>query len=194
MAIRWTQAAMREVAQEERAGIGLSPFQTLDPYKLASEHGIAVYPIDELTDDMCSEESVRHFTENRQKAWSAALVPIGPSRIIIENTAHLVVRRRSSIAHELGHHLLEHSFDEVLLTDDGCRRFDRETEKQADFISGELLIPQQAAKKAAFNEWTNEQVAAAFNVSEQFAQWQMSGPRVLAQRALAKQARSGRAR
>lgn len=188
MPTRWTQAAMREVAQEERTGIGLTPLQPLDPYRLAAEHGIPIYPIDELSDELCSEESVQHFTHNRRTVWSAALVPVGTVRLIIENTAHTVARRRSSIGHELGHHLLEHAFDHVLLTEDGCRRFDPVKEKQATFIAGELLIPTLAANRAAFDQKTNQQVAAVYGVSEQFAQMRMSGPRVMAQRALAKQA------
>ncbi|SMD24614.1 protein of unknown function [Lentzea albidocapillata] len=72
-----------------------------------------------------------------------------------------------SIAHELGHFLLEHVFDEVLLTAEGCRRFDREKEKQAKFVSGELLVPKKAAVQAALDDMTNAQVA----------QMQMSGTR-----------------
>jgi len=179
---------MRELVHEERTGIGLTPFQPLDPYSLAAEHGIDVYPIDQLADPLCSQEIVQYFMTTRRTVWSAALIAIGPSRLIIENTAHSVTRRRSSLAHELGHHFLEHEFDDVLLTENGCRRFDRAKEKQATFVSGELLIPLQAAQRAAYDEQTNEQVAAAFGVSEQFAQMCMAGPRVVARRAIEKQA------
>lgn len=188
MANSWTQAAMREVAREERTGIGLTLFEPLDPYRLAAEHGISIYPISTLADELCSDDSIQHFTQTRPTAWSAALVPVGPSRLIIENTSHALVRRRSSIAHELGHHLLEHDFDEVILTEDGCRRFDGLKEKQATFMAGELLIPQAAAQRAAYDEKTNAHMAAYFEVSEQFAQMRMYGPRIIAQRARAKQA------
>jgi Zn-dependent peptidase ImmA (M78 family) len=187
MVSRWTQAKMREVAEEEREELGLAWNEPLDPYALAEKHGIPVYPIHELADDC--QVAVAHFTETRQHAWSAALVPVGRRRLIIENTAHLPVRRRSNIAHELGHHLLEHDFDQVLLADEGCRRFDGEKEKQAKFISAELLIPNKAAMRAAYNGLSNDQVAAMFNVSTQFAQMRLHGARVIAQRAIAKQAR-----
>ncbi|MGV9654455.1 hypothetical protein [Streptomyces sp. NPDC003554] len=39
---------MREVAQEERAELGLGPTDPLDPYALAEEHGISVYTLDNL--------------------------------------------------------------------------------------------------------------------------------------------------
>jgi Zn-dependent peptidase ImmA (M78 family) len=61
----------------------------------------------------------------RSKVWSVVLVPIGRMQIILENAAYALVRRRSSLAHEMSHHLLEHKFDTVLLTDDGSCAFDK---------------------------------------------------------------------
>jgi IrrE N-terminal-like domain len=82
-----------------------------------SEHGIPVYPIDELPDQHCSQEAVAYFTAGRRSAvWSAALVPVGAGRLILENTGHSLARRCASVAHELSHHFLEHEFDDVLLS------------------------------------------------------------------------------
>jgi IrrE N-terminal-like domain len=192
MAQRWTQESMKEVAAEERGWLGLGLMDRLDPYVLACEHGIPVYPIDELPDQHCSQEAVAHFTVSRSSVWSAALVPVGAGRLILENTGHSLTRRCASMAHELSHHFLEHEFDDVLLSDDGCRKVDKKKEKEANFLAGELLIPYQAALKAAFAEKANEEIATMFGVSTQFAQMCMKGARVHAQRALAKQAQSGR--
>jgi IrrE N-terminal-like domain len=194
MAQRWTQAQMKEVAAEERRWLGLGPLDPLDPYALAREHGIPVYPIDQLPDGICSAEAVRHFTVNRTGVWSAALVPAGPGRIILENTAHARCRRCSSLAHELSHHFLEHPFDNVLLTDENGCLFDKTKEKQASFLAAELLVPYQAALKAAFTDKTNDEIAEAYGVSTQFAQMRMAGARKHASRALAKQARTMRPR
>lgn len=90
----------------------------------------------------------------------------------------------------MSHHLLEHEFDDVLLTDDGCRKVNSRNENEANFLAGELLIPYQAALKAAFAGNTNDEVAAAYGVSPQFTQMRMKGARVHAQRALAKQSRN----
>jgi hypothetical protein len=49
-----------------------------------------------------------------------------------------------------------------------CRNFDAIAEKQAKFLSGELLVPQQAARRAAFTDTTTETVATWFGVSKQF--------------------------
>jgi hypothetical protein len=182
--MKWTQAAMREVAEEERAGLGLGPDDPFDPYALCAEHGIPVYSIGDLSG--VSQEAVEHFTRTKTGSWSAALVPVGTARMIIENPAHHPHRRRANISHELGHHLLEHPFTGVLLSESHAEAFAANHEKQATFMAGELLIPKSAANGAAFAGWTNEQVSAHFGVSKQFAQMQMSGPRVYAQRARAR--------
>lgn len=181
--MRWTQKAMRIVADEERAALRLGPYDPLDPYALCQEHGIPVYPLTEFTDE---HDAVAHFLIARGGSWSAALVPYGAARIIIENDGHALVRRRSSIAHELGHHLLEHEFHGIILGEDHRRQFDPQLEKEATFLAGELLVPFVAVERMAFDGWSNEQVAARYGVSEQFAQMQMKGQRVRATRAAAK--------
>lgn len=183
---RWTQKLMREVAQEEREALGLAVTDKLDPYQLADEHGIPVYTLTELRDWELSEEAHSHFFANTTGTWSAALVPLGSSRLIIENDGHAEVRRRASVAHELGHHLLEHAFAEALLGGNHERLFDKTDEKQANFMAGELLIPDGAAFKAAYARWSNAQVADAYGVSERFAQMQMKGARVVAERTVKK--------
>jgi len=175
MARRWTQGKMKEVAAEERSGLGLGPLEPLAPYALAREHGIPVYPIDELPDEHCSKEAVAHFTITRPKVWSAALIPAGGIRLILENTGHSLTRRCSSLAHEMSHHLPEHGFDDILLTDDGCRKINSRNENEANFLAGELLIPYQAALKAAFAGKANDEVAATHGVSPQFAQMRSAG-------------------
>ena len=97
MTPRWTQKLMAEVAAEERDGLGLGLMDPLDPYELAESHGIRVYPLSTLADDQCPESTIAHFKITNSKAWSAALIPVGTARIIIENDSHGVVRRRSSI-------------------------------------------------------------------------------------------------
>ena len=183
--MRWTQKLMREVAKEERQSLGLTSTDKLDPYQLADEHGIPVYSLSELRSWDLSEEAHNYFSSNKTGKWSAALVPLGRGRFIVENDGHADVRRRASIAHELGHHLLEHSFNGALMGDHE-HLYDTTKEKQATFVAGELLVPDAAAFKAAYARWTNAHVARAYGVSEQFAQMQMKGPRVIVQRSVNK--------
>jgi Zn-dependent peptidase ImmA (M78 family) len=180
---------MRQVAQEERTEMGLRDHDPLDPYCLAGQHGIPIYTITHLLEHGLRPDTHKHFHQVSTRSWSAALIPLGAARVIVENDAHTKVRRRTNIAHEMGHHLLEHSFENVVLGEDHKRQFDKSQEKQALFISGELLVPESAAVKAAFANWDNARVAQTFDVSEQFAQMRMRGARVIAQRAATKKQR-----
>ncbi|MGW2867903.1 ImmA/IrrE family metallo-endopeptidase [Kitasatospora sp. NPDC001225] len=178
---------MRELALEERDELGLGPTDRFDPYELADAHGIRVYSLGQLRGvGGLGIEAHGHFTLDESSSWSAALVPLGPARVIVENESHAQVRRRSNIAHELGHFLLEHPFDNVILGEDHKRQFNEQQEKEATFMAGELLIPHAAAERMAFRGWDNARVAEAYEVSTQFAQMQMKGQRVRAQRAAQK--------
>lgn len=190
MTHRWTQAKMAALAVEERQGLGLDMMDRLDPYLLCAEHGVAVYAFDELEAFDCPAATLEHFTNGASK-WSAALVPVGSARLIIENTAHEMPRRRSNIAHEMSHLLLEHEFDDLLLGEDHERLFDAMVEKEALYLSGEILVPSEACKRMAFRDRDNAAVAEQFGVSLQFAQMRMRGPRVMATNARRKQARHG---
>lgn len=92
--------------------------------------------------------------------WSSSAVvcngyPPGNRPHRCRNDKHPPVRRHPNIAHELGHHLLEHAFDQVVLAEDHKRVLDEQQEKQATFMAGELVIPLQAAERLAFDGWDN---------------------------------------
>lgn len=114
MSRRWTQRAGPCRRTPRRTGA--VPF---DPYGLCKLYGISILPLEGLADFGCAPESIAHLTFVRPEVWSAALVPEGTGRFILENTVHEPARRRSNIAHEAGHLMLEHEFDTVLWTDDG---------------------------------------------------------------------------
>lgn len=192
MSFRWTQKLMAELAADERRELGLGIMDPLDPYELAERHGVPVYAISDLEASGCTQSTIKHFLATRKDAWSAAIIPVGPSQIIIENDAHDHVRQRSNLAHEMSHHLLEHAFPDTLLTQDHDRSFSPKVEKEALYLSGELLIPDRACVKLAFKGADNHEVGARFEVSTHMAQMRMKGARVLAENALKKQARAQR--
>ncbi|MFI9580393.1 ImmA/IrrE family metallo-endopeptidase [Streptomyces sp. NPDC052236] len=165
--------------------------------RLTGEYGIPVYAMNDLGDSGCSSEALDHFTLRRPEAWSAALVPSGTARFIVENCVHTLQRRRSNVAHEMSHLILEHEFEGILFADGGCRELGPEMaakERQASDLSGELLIPMSAAITAALSKRSDEEVAEQFDVSVRFAAWRMnaSGARKIAHRTLQKRAAGSR--
>jgi hypothetical protein len=180
----------KRLALEVRAEIGLGPLDRLDPRALADEYGIPIYTVSGLA-SACDPAVGDWINGAGQAAFSAALVPCGTARFIVDNDLHALTRRMSSIAHEMAHILCEHQFAEVLVTADGCRAASREDEAQADWLGGELLIPYTAAVAAARAGWHDQQVADAYGVSPRRAAMRMnaSGARMIVHRQRAARAR-----
>jgi Zn-dependent peptidase ImmA (M78 family) len=88
----------------------------------------------------------------------------------------------------MAHVLREHAFVATLMDNDGCRVSDPQQEAEATELSGELLLPFEAAKLLAFDGVSDAHAAERFGVSIEFARWRMqsTGARIIAQRARAK--------
>jgi hypothetical protein len=166
--------AARRLALEVRTELGLTPYRALDPWALAQLYGIPVYALDEMAGWGCDGRTASYFTDLRPDAFSAALVPVGSGRVIVENSGQSRNRRRASLSHEMAHVLLEHPFREIQSALDRCSVGDRETEAEADLLGGELLIPSQAALAAARDGTSDEQVARRYRVSVPFARMRMN--------------------
>lgn len=164
----------QKLALELRAELGVDAYERFDPYALADEYGIPVFRLSDLGQDPAAREAAAHYAQDGSATFSAALVPAGNKRIILDNDAHDPRRRRNSVSHEMSHLVLEHEFGQVLLTGDGYRAFKPDNEEEADWLGGELLIPYAAAERAARLDWADEQVADAYDVSIQLARMRMN--------------------
>lgn len=191
--MKLSKAEIRRRAVEIRkTDLGLGKFERFCPYDLAREHGIEVITLDELVEAGCSPDAIAYFTSERPDRWSAAVIPAGTGQFIVENTAHLYVRRRANVSHEMAHVMLEHEFDRVLFAAEsagGCHNpANKDQEWEAAELGAELLLPYDAAHRAARARRTDEQVAEFFDVSVQLAGWRMkaTGARLVAERAKAK--------
>jgi hypothetical protein len=164
----------RKLALEVRGELGLTAFVRFDPYQLATEYGIPVYPLSDLGRDSAASNAARHFSADGAAVLSAALVPAGAGMFIIDNDQLPSVRRRSSVSHEMSHVLLEHSFENIIVTADGCRHLDKDKEDEATWLAGELLIPYAAAERAAWADLSDADVAETFDVSARLAAMRMN--------------------
>ncbi|WP_243073670.1 ImmA/IrrE family metallo-endopeptidase [Microbacterium sp. SS28] len=181
---RINKAACKRLAGEVRAELSLGLMDPLDPWQLAEEYGVTVMALGDLPLDHHIRE---HFHSVRAEVFSGALLPHRTGAVIIENDAHPLARRRSTMGHEMAHVVGEHKFGTSLVNERGCRTADKFQEDEAAEISGELLIPSDAAKRLARQRATDDDVAQLFGVSTEFARWRMNatGARIIAQRAAA---------
>jgi Zn-dependent peptidase ImmA (M78 family) len=165
------KAEAKKIALQERQDLGIEVFAALDPYQHAERWGIEVVDLD-YADSLLA---AHHFKVTNLTKFSAMLVPDDTGYVIIENNGHDTARRRSTIAHEMSHVILEHEFDILLGSENSCRSSASPVEAEAAELSGELLVPSDAALWAARLDWSNEQVASHFQVSVKMAAWRMNG-------------------
>lgn len=183
------KAALKRLALELRREVDLTAHDLFDPLILAKLYGVEVVRLSEIA---CSPEALRHFQIVRPERFSGALVPLPDgSTVIIENDCHEQERRASTASHEVAHVALEHPFAATLADSKGCRVSIKEHEAEAAELSGELLLPSDAARQLAFDQVADDEVASRFGISVPFARWRMNatGARKFAARARAKRRR-----
>lgn len=174
---------IRGVAKDVRRSIGLTQFVRIDPWAAADSLGIPVIPLTDL--DGC--RAVVYFGGAGLAEFSAATGFVSTSRFIVVNDHHHPNRQASSVAHELGHALLQHPPAPVL-TGDGFRNWDGDTEEQAAYFAGVLLVPDEACRWIMKDGLSLSAAARLFGVSEHMIDYRLnkSGARLIHRRALAK--------
>lgn len=175
---RGRKAQLTRLAVEVRHEIGVKLTDPIDPRVIAALYGFKVLPISRLG---LPPEVLVEMRMSLSERWSGATVSDGSYTVILENDLHAVGRRNATIAHEVSHILLEHSLQSHFTYERHCGA-GKEIEKEADLLSGELLIPGEAARQAARRRAQDYQVAEHFGVSVPFARWRLnvSGARKVA--------------
>jgi Zn-dependent peptidase ImmA (M78 family) len=155
---------------EVRREIGAKPTDPIDPRVIADLYGFKVLAASGLGLPSVVLGELQTSLSDR---WSGATVSDGRYAVILENDFHPVGRRNATIAHEVSHILLEHSLQSHLAYERHCGAA-KDMEEEADSLSGELLIPGDAARRAARVGARDNQVAEHFGVSVPFARWRMN--------------------
>ncbi|WBM79127.1 ImmA/IrrE family metallo-endopeptidase [Cryobacterium breve] len=172
----------KKLALELREELGADAHVPFDPYEFAESYGIDVIKLSTLGTDARLE-----FLKADGSALSGALIPVGTGQVILENDAQPAARRRTTLCHEIAHVVLEHSFGISLANERKCG-LAGDQEAEADWLSGEMLIPYDGALRLARAGAPDVRVAQAFDVSLAVARWRMngSGARTVAARMRAK--------
>lgn len=139
---RGFKSEANNTAKDIRAELSIKPTEPLDPLNLADYLGIPVIGLSTIA--QVAYDAHRHFTRREPSAFSAVTVFRGNARTIIHNDAHTEGRQASNLTHELSHALLLHE-PTPALNDSGCRLWDPTIEEEADFLSGAILVPEEAA-------------------------------------------------
>jgi IrrE N-terminal-like domain len=146
-----------------RQELDLAPTAPIDLHAVAKRIGLVIVPLSEFRTECPS--AVDQLTVVDPSAWSAGLIPVGPSeKILLHNDAHSPVRQRSNIAHEIAHVLSNHPLT-LPLDNSGCRVVDQGVEEEANWLGGVILIPDAAAVYIVRAALTTQEACHQYGVS-----------------------------
>ena len=171
---RGFKAEAERIAKRLRADADLGISEPLDLRALAKSLDVRVVSAKTLV----PIERLQEIENIQAYALSACTFEINERPVIVYNPIRSRPRRRSDIAHELAHIILEHDLTEIQYLDGVPFRTCRpDEEQQATTLGGSLLVPRPALLKEARRGTTVDQIAEKYGVTKQMAQfrWNSTG-------------------
>ena len=168
---RGFKSEAERIARRVQAELGVSASESVTPESLAELLGIEVRSGDELIPR-------KRFVELEQVqpgAFSACTFrPSADRVVVVYNPLSAKSRRRSDLAHELAHALLNHELSRVeKLGDVTFLSCDPTQEEEAAWLSGCLLLPRTLLLAEAGRGADAKEIARKVGVSERMAQYRL---------------------
>lgn len=176
---RGFKSEAEEIAKRVREELGLAADQRVVPEELAKLLGIEVLAGDQLI----PRDRFLELEEVQPDAFSACtLQPSADRVVVVYNPLSSESRRRSDVAHELAHNLLDHELSRIeKLGDVAFLSCDPTQEEEAAWLSGCLLLP-RALLLAEVRKGSNTgAIARKCGVSERMVQYRLNVTGVLRQ-------------
>ena len=173
------------IAREVRRELKLASASPLDVWRLAEHLDIPLVPLSSFQD--VAPLAADLFLNGGREMFSGVTVFRGSARTVVFNDAHAPGRQASDIGHELSHGLLLHP-PAVAVDERGCRYWDRELEDEANWLSGALLVPEEAAFQVVRRGWSLSEAASYYGVTPAMMEFRIrvTGAEKRVQRAAAK--------
>ena len=177
---RGFKSEAERIAGRVRADLGLSATQSVDPEDLAELLGIKV----RAGDTVIPRERFEELERIQPSAFSACtLRPAVNRTVVVYNPLFSATRRRSDLAHELGHILLDHELSRMeKLGDFTFLTCDNTQEEEAAWLAGCLLLPRALLLAEVRNGAGAKEIATKCGVSESMAQYRLNVTGVTRQR------------
>lgn len=160
----------RDLATEVRGEIGLSPLDSLDPWKLAEYLDIPVWPLTSYDDAI--PDAVDYLSRQNTGVFSAMIACRSLQRVIIYNDGHALTRQRADISHELAHALLMHQPHPALAG--WPPHYDKVQEEEAKWLGGVLQVTDEFCLSCCRSGMKILEAALSMGVSQQLMRWRMN--------------------
>ena len=178
---RGFKSEAERIARRVRVELGLGATESATPEMLADLLGIQVRAGDELI----PRERFVELERMQPGSFSACTIRPSDGRVVVVyNPLSAKSRRRSDLAHELAHTLLEHELSRVeRLGDVTFLSCDPTQEEEAAWLSGCLLLPRALLLAEVRRGFGATEIAKKCGVSEGMAQYRLNVTGVVRQNA-----------
>ena len=168
---RGFKSEAERIARDVRTELGMKAAQSVEPEVLAKLLGIEVRAGDELI----PRERFSELENIQPDSLSACTLRPSPDRlVVVYNPLSAESRRRSDVAHELAHTLLDHELSRVeRLGDVTFLSCDSTQEEEAGWLSGCLLLPRTLLLAEVRRGSGAKDIANKYGVSERMAQYRL---------------------
>ena len=168
---RGFKSEAERIARDVRTELGMKATQSVEPAFLARLLGIEVRAGDELI----PRERFSELESIQPDSFSACTLRPSPDRlVVVYNPLSAESRRRSDVAHELAHALLDHDLSRVeRLGDVTFLSCDPTQEEEAAWLSGCLLLPRALLLAEVRRGASAKDIAKRCGVSERMAQYRL---------------------
>ena len=168
---RGFKSEAERIARRVRVDLGLSAADPVAPELIAELLGIEVRAGDELL----PRERFQELEDIQPDAFSACTLRPSLDRVVVvHNPLSPKTRRKSDVAHELAHMLLDHELSRVQrLGDITFLSCDPVQEEEAAWLSGCLLLPRALLLAEVSRGEGSEDIARKHGVSERMAQYRL---------------------
>ena len=168
---RGFKSEAERIARRVRVDLGLNAADPVAPELIAELLGIEVRAGDELL----PRERFQELEDIQPDAFSACTLRPSLDRVVVvHNPLSPKTRRKSDVAHELAHMLLDHELSRVQrLGDITFLSCDPVQEEEAAWLSGCLLLPRALLLAEVSRGEGSEDIARKHGVSERMAQYRL---------------------
>ena len=168
---RGFKSEAERIARDVRTELGMKAAKSVEPELLAELLGVEVRAGDELI----PRERFKELEHIQPDSFSACTLRPSPDRlVVVYNPLSAKSRRRSDVAHELAHSLLDHNLSRVeRLGDVTFLSCDPTQEEEAGWLSGCLLLPRALLLAEVRRGSDAKDIANKCGVSERMAQYRL---------------------
>ena len=171
---RGFKSRCEEMARSLRATLGLKSIDPLGVDQLASYLDVTILS---LYDIGLEDNHIRQLVEVDPDAWSAVTISAFGRDGILVNPIHRDGRYSSDVMHELSHLILDHEPSTMFFVGEGelaLRRYNADSETEANWLAGALLMPRDALVYIHGRRLPQERVCNDYGVSKRMLNFRLN--------------------